>query len=150
MEYRLYISGCKMDKFYKYFRNILRGLLLIFVISIIISPVKILYPDVRISTPDINKPERKTIEYRFRAINMLPIGSINFNVQFMKTNPEHPYYSIVPDYNSDTSITIAPGEIKSFSHKIDITTEDNRLINSLYQSIKVKVTDKKFEEWRFK
>jgi len=126
------------------------ALLLIFVISIIISPVKILYPDVRISTPDITEPERKTIEYRFKAINMLPFGSIDFNVQIMKTNPEHPYYDIVPDYNSDTTFTLAPREIKSFSYKVDINTEDKRLINSLYQSVKVKVTDKKIEEWRLK
>lgn len=139
-----------MEKFNKYFSNILIALVLISVISLIISPVKILDSGVDISTPDINEPERKTIEYRFKAINMLPFGSINFNVQFTKTNPEHPYYNLVPDYNSDTDYTLEPGKVKTLSYKVDIVTDDDRLVNSLFQSVKVKVKDKKIEEWRFK
>jgi len=105
---------------------------------------------VDISTQDINEPKKKTVEYRFKAINMLPIGSINFNFQFTKTNSEHPYYDTVPEYNPNTVLTLAPREIKTFSYKVDINTEDDRIINSLYQSVKVKVTDKEIAEWRLK
>lgn len=139
-----------MGKFNRYFSGIIIALILISVISIIISPIKILDADVRISTPDVNAPEKKTIEYRVRAINMLPVASINFKVQFTKTNPEHPYYSIVPDYNSDAGYTLDPGELKTLSHKIDIVTDDGRLVNSLLQSIKARVKDNKINEWRFK
>ncbi len=139
-----------MGKVNKYYRYILRALLLIFAVSIIISPVKILDADVRISTPNVNAPEKKTIEYRIRAINMLPVASVNFKVQFTKTNPDHPYYNIVPDYNSDTDYTLESGKIKTLSHTVDVITDDDRLVNSLFQSIKAKVNDKKIEEWRFK
>ncbi len=47
-------------------------------------------------------------------------------------------------------LLIALREIKYFSHKVNVNINDNRLINSLYQSVKVKVTDKRIEEWRLK
>lgn len=105
----------------------------------IFLPLTLVSYNVKIETPDTNKPTFKTVQFKVMVANE---SKKPVDVKFHFTKNEdtakwYPYYNTIPLTYITEIYHIEPDELKSISSEIVVETNDERLVSSLFTYVEV-------------
>lgn len=113
-------------------------ILAFFKINLILNPLDLYFPEVRIATIDNTNPKVKELTYNVDIINRTN-KDLDVILTFTREDSElYPYINLIPETYTSNKITIKANERKDYVSSFTIDSEDSRLINSFYLKMKVK------------
>lgn len=107
-------------------------------IYLIVYPLDLDSPEVKISTIDYANPKVKELTYNVDIHNRAN-KDVDIIITFTRIDSDlYPYINLIPETYTSDKITIKANENKEFISSFTIDSEDARLINSYYLKMKVK------------